>query len=226
MVKVKSFEVNGVSFTLQDLEQSETLMHMEEQVFNQDEYQLNRMVFEEGDVVVDIGANIGSVSILLGKMYPFLKIYAFEPHPTNFRNLVHNVQANGLHTTITPVNLAVHSETRQTLPLTLCPWNTGSTSLFKTNPQDANTESVGTISLDDIIGHFDIEKIKFLKLDCEGSEFDILQSSQKIKTTPVENLSVEIHTFMESRGKNVQELVDLVKTISNNPPLCKIYALG
>ncbi len=60
---------------------------------------------------------------------------------------------------------------------------------------------VNTISLDDIINEFYINEIKFLKIDCEGSEFDILEHSAKIRNIPIHNLSVEIHTFVEPLGK-------------------------
>jgi hypothetical protein len=80
--------------------------------------------------------------------------------------------------------------------------------------------------LDTIISTNNIKKIKFLKIDCEGSEFDILENFKQINVVEVVNMSVEIHTFMESRGKNVNSLVELCNKISTNKPTCKIYSLG
>ncbi len=42
-------------------------------------YDFDSINFKEGDVVIDIGGNIGMISIYLAKKFPFLKIYAFEP---------------------------------------------------------------------------------------------------------------------------------------------------
>jgi hypothetical protein len=85
---------------------------------------------------------------------------------------------------------------------------------------------VSTICLDTIISTNNIKKIKFLKIDCEGSEFDILENFKQFNTVEVVNMSVEIHTFMESKGKNVNSLVELCNKISTNTPTCKIYSLG
>ena len=44
-----------------------------------DDYNFDSIDFKDGDVVIDIGGNIGMVSIYLAKKYPFLKIYALNP---------------------------------------------------------------------------------------------------------------------------------------------------
>src|SRR5262245_63773557 len=51
-----------------------------------DDYGLRDMRFEEGDVVVDVGAHVGLFVIYLAKRCPTLKLLAFEPFPANFRN--------------------------------------------------------------------------------------------------------------------------------------------
>lgn len=50
--------------------------------------------FKEGDIVIDIGANVGMISILLAKKFPFLKIYSFEPLPMNYNNFIKNININ------------------------------------------------------------------------------------------------------------------------------------
>jgi precorrin-6B methylase 2 len=67
----------GIVLNIVDVEFSETMKHMAEQVFNQDEYNIRKMNFEDGDVVVDIGANVGSVSLYIAKKYPNVKVYSF-----------------------------------------------------------------------------------------------------------------------------------------------------
>ena len=222
---INRYMVNGMEILLQDLENSETLKHIAEQVFNEDEYKLNEIDFQSGDVVVDIGANVGSVSILLGKRFPDLKIYSFEPHPLNYQNFVENIRLNNI-TNITPIQKAVDGESNLTKDLSICYHNTGSTSLYKSNRNSNGTFSVETISFDDIVSQYNINEIKFLKLDCEGSEYDIIQNSKKLKDIKIHNLSVEIHTFMESRGKDTNQLVSLLETVSINKPQCKLYTLG
>lgn len=217
--------VDGLNLNISDVSTSETMIHMREQVFDQDEYGIRKMNFKDGDVVIDIGANVGCVSIWLAKKFPFLKIFSFEAHPVNFDNLIKNIKENNV-TNVTASNLAVYSDDNRFVEITLNPRNTGSSSIFKVDPFSKDTAKIKTISLDTIIKSNNISNIKFLKLDCEGAEFDILQSSNLINSIPIENIAVEIHTFVSKFNKNPKDLIDLAKTVSRNPPICKVYTLG
>lgn len=221
--KAHKVSVDGIELIIHDLETSQTMVHMKEQVYEQDEYKLKNINFKEGDVVVDIGANVGCVSIYLAKKYPFLKIYSFEAHPINYQNLLKNIEINNVSNIIAN-NLIVLDKDDDFLDIELNLYNSGSTSIFKTNKNNINTFNVKTISLDTIIKKFDIDNIKFLKIDCEGSEFKILNSSNKIREINVENIATEIHTFV-SDG-NVIELINLIQSTSKNKPITKVYTLG
>jgi methylase of polypeptide subunit release factors len=71
-------------------------------------YDFSNIDFREGDVVVDIGGNVGMISIFLAKKFPFLKIYAFEPVRENFENFKRNIKINEIPDGIIIVeNLAV-----------------------------------------------------------------------------------------------------------------------
>ena len=218
---------DDILLNITDVSTSETMKHMIEQVFNNDEYNIRKINFEDGDIVIDIGANVGSVSLYLAKKYPNIKIYAFEAHPVNYNNLIRNINYNKI-TNVFAYNLAVSSIDNNLVNITLVPNNTGSSSIFKSSEDDYELykSKVNTISLDTIILNNKINKIKFLKLDCEGSEFDILENSKLIHTTPIDYLSVEIHTFMESKGKNVDNLINICNQLSINKPICKVYSLG
>ncbi|MDR0679511.1 MAG: FkbM family methyltransferase, partial [Puniceicoccales bacterium] len=71
-------------------------------------YDFSNIDFKEGDVVIDIGGNVGMISIFLAKKFPFLKIYAFEPVRENFENFKRNIKLNKIPDgTIVVENLAV-----------------------------------------------------------------------------------------------------------------------
>ena len=54
-----------------------------------------------GDVVVDLGANVGYYTILRGKLVGEIgRVYAFEPDPVGFEILRRNVRLNGLHNVV------------------------------------------------------------------------------------------------------------------------------
>ena len=70
-----------------------------------------------------------------------------------------------------------------------------------------------------------LKHIKFLKMDCEGAEFDIFENSKLINKTPLENVGIEIHLFMEELGKNRSDLVNHINKICINPPMIKYNGL-
>ncbi len=71
------------------------------------------LYFSPGNYVIDIGGNVGIVSIYLAKEYPFLKIYAFEPMHCNYENFKENIKLNNIpEWVITLVNKAVTKDGR------------------------------------------------------------------------------------------------------------------
>ncbi|MFZ1816279.1 MAG: FkbM family methyltransferase [Rhizobiaceae bacterium] len=54
------------------------------------EYLLARVPFEPGDTVIDVGANIGEIGVLLNKKFPALNYLAYEPSQAEFRCLEEN----------------------------------------------------------------------------------------------------------------------------------------
>ena len=215
--------VDGVEIIIHDLDTSETMVHMKEQVYEQDEYKLKNIDFKPGDVVIDIGANVGCVSVFLAKKFPYLKIYSYEAHPVNYKNLLKNIEINKIEN-IVPNNFIVLDKDDDGVDIELNRHNSGSTSIFKTNSKSPESFNVKTISLDTIIEKNNINDIKFLKLDCEGSEFRILNNSKKIHNISIENIAVEIHTFVNN--ESVDDLINLINKTSKNKPITKVYTLG
>ena len=64
-----------------------------------------------GDVVFDIGANIGNYSLIIAKhLKGNARVFAFEPAWFNFTQLNRNVTLNGMETSVFPVCAALSSE--------------------------------------------------------------------------------------------------------------------
>ena len=60
------------------------------------------------DVVIDIGANIGAYSLLIGKMMQVGKgcVYAIEPEAANYAALIQNIFLNGVREKIVAYSFA------------------------------------------------------------------------------------------------------------------------
>lgn len=232
-LKLKKYEVDldGDTIYLCDLSGSKTLDFVIPEVVLGDEYDTKNIDFEEGDVVLDIGANVGSLSIMLAKQYPFLKIYAYEAHPINYTILKKNIEDNNV-TNISAFNFAVYSVDDHFIDINLNSVNTGASTIF-VNPKDhpklyspefSNIE-VPTISMDSIIRSNNIDSIKLLKMDCEGSEFDIIENSNLINEIKISNFAIEVHLFMEKYGKSVDNLVNILDEVTIDTVLLKYSGL-
>jgi hypothetical protein len=103
-------DIAGVELTLRDWQGSNVLAIVPKEILD-DDYKLRQIDFRPGDVVIDIGANIGIVALYLAKKHPGIQIIAIEPVPTTFRHLEENLWLNGV-SNITALNCAVTKDGR------------------------------------------------------------------------------------------------------------------
>lgn len=160
-------------------------------IFFMQMYNPSYLPIEQNDIVVDIGANIG-VFTLYAASITHNAVHAFEPFPSNFEALQQNIRANGLHN-ITPHRLAVSDQSR-TEVFVDCGVSQGHR-LEKVFPRYPGEEylEVPTITLQDFMDNNHLEQIDFLKMDCEGSEGLILQSTSKDYLQRIRKISLEFH---------------------------------
>jgi len=135
-----------------------------------------KKVVKKGDVVVDIGANIGYYTLILAKLVGDTGlVYAFEPEPTNFNLLKKNVEINGYHNVILE-NKAV-ANLNGKISFYLDSENLGGHSVFM--KKDSKSVEIPSIRLDDYLK--DVEKkIKFIKMDIEGGELEAIKGMSSI----------------------------------------------
>jgi len=117
---------------------------------------------EEGDVVVDFGSNVGLWSYDIMDRKP-KHIYAIEPELECFLTTELNLKS---FPNITVINKAIAEETGHKVIKGL--FNKNSMVCYS-NQQT----SCPTINLKDFVKQYDIQKIDFLKVDCEGGEYEI-----------------------------------------------------
>lgn len=208
--EIRTFNIEGMELMFQDISGSQTLKWVVREALIEDEYGLKDIIFEKGDIVLDIGANIGCISIYLAKKNPDITIYAYEAHPINYDSLIYNLNLNNV-TNVVAINKAVYSKTGEILRISLDENNTGSSSCFI----DGGSKSVNvpTISMDDIIEEHKISELKLLKIDCEGAEFDIFDGSKLLKKINIENLGMEVHGFMRDHGKDFNLFYEQVNSL-------------
>lgn len=130
----------------------------------------------EGDVVLDIGANIGYYTLLAArKVGARGRVYAFEPDPINFSLLSQNVELNGYQNVVL-VNKAV-GETSEDLKLYLSDVNAGD---HRTYDSDGGrrTITIPCTSMDDYFRGRE-SRVDFIKMDIQGFECRALRGMQE-----------------------------------------------
>jgi FkbM family methyltransferase len=144
-----------------------------------------KRVVKEGDVVLDIGANIGYFTLLAARLVGEKgRVYSFEPEPINHSLLLKNIRLNS-YDNVVPVQKAV-SNVKGTVRLHLSDTDTGAHTL-RHNPSGdkfATTHSGKFIEVESVVldeyfenkGH----AINVVKMDVEGAEMAVLLGMDKI----------------------------------------------
>lgn len=151
---------------------------------------------KKGETVVDIGAHIGVFSIFASRNAQ--KVYAFEPVLENFELLKSNIEINNLENIIVPINKAVSGKTEER-EIFFDNDNFGGHS-FYSSLKRSGEKKVSAVSLEDFIKENKIEKIDFLKIDCEGAEYDILFNCPVEILQRIEKISMEYHNIDKNRN--------------------------
>jgi FkbM family methyltransferase len=173
------------------------------EIFIEEIYNKYNIEIEEGDTVVDIGANIGIFSVYASNKVGKGKVYAFEPFKENYKILCKQIHLNNL-ANVFPHNLGVSSITGEQ-SLFLSPTNTGGHSIKF--DQGASSVLIKTITLAQFCNSNNLPRIDFLKIDCEGSEFEILEASPQILNS-VKKLVMECHPY---KDKSVEDMIELLE---------------
>jgi len=191
---------NGCSFLVRPYE-SDVTMLME--TWGVGDYTPKGFEIKEKDVVFDIGTHIGSFSILAAKKAKSGKVFSFEPLPDNYKIFSKNINLNKLKN-IKAYNLAVASK-KGTQKLFLYEGaHTGSSSLYRRNTD--NFLKIKTDTIQNIMNVNHIKRINFMKIDCEGAEYDILFNLPKNVLNNIEKISMEYHdTINEHKHQDLLE---------------------
>ncbi len=150
------------------------------------------------------------VSIALAKAHPEVNILAVEPVPANHARLLRNLEANGV-TNVIPVQKAVTGDGRALKLLGKPGENSGGYSAWgPSTGVDVTREAVMSDTLRDLMWEHNIRRVKLLKLDCEGAEYEILGNGA---LDTVDYLVGEFHgnELLEKLGRRPEELLRTVQ---------------
>lgn len=158
------------------------------------------------DVIVEIGAHIGSWSVYLAQEVPQGELHVFEPVPINYKKLTANLALNELpNVTTYPTALGEEpGEASFFVPDTEAPV-VGS---LHDHSMSQNKITVQVDTLDHVAGAME-RPPTFLKIDCEGAEAMVLRGATQTLAGSVRGIFIEIHTpFLEKQGEDPAAMVE------------------
>ncbi|WP_418637568.1 FkbM family methyltransferase [Winogradskyella sp.] len=178
---------NGLSF----YNTNQNTLSIFKEIFVNNVYSRGEVKIKEGDVVFDIGANVGVFSIY-ASLIKGTKVYAFEPHPKNFKVLLNNVNQNKItNIECFEFALGIDSEDRILIEGNIA----GGHKLSNENELASSEGSlkVKSVTLSKMTEKLNIDRIDFVKLDCEGAEGEIIKSLGQDGLKKINKMAIEFH---------------------------------
>ena len=170
----------------------------------------------EGDVVLDIGANMGDLSFnfcqIVGEGG---HVYSFEPDGSNFSRLKKNWELNEFNNVTliqkgigdNPGSFLMEANEHE-------PGNDGSKRIIsKAGDKLTSEKSVEIIQLDQWLEDENPTKINLVKMDIEGYEFSALKSAAHTLEKHAPILYLELHDVkLKEHGSSAKDLCALIES--------------
>ncbi|PIS12437.1 hypothetical protein COT70_00905 [candidate division WWE3 bacterium CG09_land_8_20_14_0_10_47_33] len=162
---------------------------------------------KDGAVVLDAGAHIGLFSIFVASKFVGVRVFAFEPEPSNFALLKENIKNNYLQDKIFPFKVALAAESRGRVKFFAHPDNLGMHTLAMSGKgssktvKEASSFEADTVTLEEIFKKNKLPRCDLLKMDCEGCEYPVLLSTPESVLKKIGCLTLEYHP-----GGDIQEV--------------------
>lgn len=198
-----TFEIDDEPLEHADLRDS---MQVVKETWVDNVYQIQKTDFYDTGVFIDIGANIGAVSLYVSSFNDNLeveqkpiKVYAYEPETNNMKYLNKNVKKNNKVSQVRLIDKAVYSEKGVWKMLA----RGGNSKLVKEGGYD-----VQVITLEDVFETNKLKECDVMKIDVEGSEYAI------IKACTLETLRRIKYLTLEFDGGHEQEFGEMIAKLS------------
>lgn len=168
---------------------NELVIDLTNEIFVKKVYTPKFLTIEKGDNVMDIGANIGVFS-LFAVIKGANKIYSVEPYGPSVKQLRLNFKKNGLRPP--EIIQAAISDRKGTAKLYVGDIDSHS-SIISNKDVKTNFFRIKISTLENLLFKYKIDKIDFLKIDCEGGEGEIFKLNNPKVWLKINKISIEYH---------------------------------
>jgi FkbM family methyltransferase len=178
------------------------------------DYERDAVAVEDGWTVVDIGAGLGDFAVCVARRCPRSIVFAFEPLPESFALLRENIEDNGLEN-VRPFPEAIAGQSGEVFLAAA----TGVAVQHRVTMEESKATvrtPVRAVTLREAFEKSGIGRCDFLKIDCEGAEYEILFAADELTLSQIRHIALEYHDgttphshsdlerYLEGRGFRVR----------------------
>ena len=181
-------------------------------IVNEKELKLLRRFINKGDIVLDIGANIGSYTYAISSTVGNSgKVFAFEPLPDNLRILSFIKKFLRLSNTIIIPEALSEKQGKMSLYVPTIDGAKKNTRAYLSPERSADCINVNVTTISEIADRHKINRIDFIKCDAEGAEAMVFRGGENIikKCRPV--ILCELGAASANYGLNDYDVFNYIK---------------
>lgn len=161
------------------------------QIFINNEYKFG--VSKMPEIIIDAGGNIGLAAIFFTNKYPSAKIFSIEPETANFKMLLKNTEN---YPNIIPIQAALWNETGIMNIEDNGFGNWGFQTTSGHLPENNSIQKIQSLTVNDIMEKYKLEKIDILKIDIESAELEVIEGCASW-IDKVNSMIIELHEYMK-----------------------------
>ncbi len=154
-----------------------------------------------GDLVIDVGANIGAFAHQVKQICPGARVLCLEPMPSNFEALRANIE-----NIATAEQVALVGERKRVTIYDFGPDASACHSIYDLGIAEAVPVEVQGETLQGLLDRHGLERVRFLKLDCQGAEFEIIPATSHDVLARIDYIAMEIHRRIAKTGVMLGEV--------------------
>jgi FkbM family methyltransferase len=178
------------------------LLGLYKEIWFRDAYGLHADPLPPGATVIDIGANIGVFAVYAAVESGAARVLSYEPFPDSFALLKRNAEQNHLSAIEPrPLGVAGRRGTRRLYVGACHGWN----KLY--SQEDLPAVEIQCVTLADVFEQERVTRCHFLKVDCEGAEYEILLEAPPELLRRVDRAVVEYHNHLTEHSHTELEEV-------------------
>jgi len=208
---------NGTTCHLTSLDMRRTAKFLRWEIHKRQRYLHPGFELRPTDNVLDIGGNLGMFVLWAAPQVPQGRVITVEPTPRAHTCLTLNIERNGF-ANVTALNIAIGRDGGRMDMVTypgIEALSHGShirppifARMLAKWPRRSERVTVPEISLGRVMDEQRLATVNYLKLDCEGAEYEIVKTTGAAHWRRIERIAIEYHE--SGRDRKREELLSIL----------------